>query len=143
MKTDEFNELFDVFASNPWAFLKRDGLPETRKLYYNFFKDVKYKIFKEVLGNLVKTQKMIPSVATVRAEIEAVEFAQPQPKVIIPSFDQKRSDRIKQMITEAREIINTTTGPEKMAKLKKCGESLVLQQRIGGKWNDAYMPYNQ
>ncbi len=125
MKADEFKELFDTFASNPWAFCKREGLPETRKLYYRYFKDVEYKVFKKVLENMVKTQKMIPSVSTVRAEVEAVEFEQPQPKYVIPSFNKKRSDRIRQMITEAREIINTVTGPEKREKLKECGESFL------------------
>ncbi len=132
MKQKEFDDLFDMFASNQWAFCKREGLPETRKLYYHYFKDVEYKVFKKVLENLVKTQKMIPSVSTVRAEVEAVEFEQPQPKFIIPSFNKKRSDRIRQMIAEAREIINTTTGPEKMEKLKKCSESFLRDRKLAG-----------
>ncbi len=130
MKRQEFDELFDKFASNNWAFLKRDGLPETRKLYYHYFKEADYAILKRAFENLVKSQKLMPSVATIRGEIDIVKFEQPQPKVVIPSFNKKRSDRIKQMITETRKIIDTITGAEKMAKLKECSESFLRDRAV-------------
>ncbi len=129
MKRREFDELFDDFSANNWSFLRREGLPDTRKLYYYYFKDVEYKVLKKAFSNLVKSQKLMPSVSTIRGEIDIVKFELPQPKIVAPSFNKKRSDRIKQMIKEARNIINTTTGAEKMSKLKACSESFLKDRK--------------